>query len=62
MRISELVTFLERIQEQDGDLEILAVTDRYMAKSVTGMWLRARPSTGERVVMLSTGDGLPEGW
>lgn len=49
MKISRVIAFLEKVKEQDGDLEV---------ESITGFWIRTVPSTGERVVVCAVGDGL----
>lgn len=48
MKISRTVEFLEKVKEQDGDLEI---------QTITGFWVRTIPRTGERVVVCAVGDG-----
>lgn len=49
MKISRVIAFLEKVKEQDGDLEV---------ETITGFWTRTVPSTGERVVVCAVGDGL----
>jgi hypothetical protein len=48
MKIGQVISFLEQTKTREGDIEL---------QSVTGFWVRAIPSTGERVVVCSVGDG-----
>lgn len=48
MKISQIVEFLEKVKESEGDLEVVAIT---------GFWIRTVPSTGLKVVVSSIGDG-----
>lgn len=42
MKISEIIEFLERVKNQDGDLRM---------QSITGLWVKTIPATGELVVV-----------
>lgn len=48
MKISQVVAFLEKVKDKDGDLEV---------PIITGFWIRTIPATGERVVACAVGDG-----
>lgn len=48
MKISQAIEFLSDVQGRNGDLDL---------ESITGFWVRRTPSTGERVVVPSVGDG-----
>ena len=48
MKVSEVIEFLEYVKETDGDIKV---------ESITGFWTRTVPSTGERILVASVGDG-----
>jgi hypothetical protein len=48
LRIDEVVTFLEKIREAEGNLEI---------QTITGFWVRDIPATGRKVIIPVVGEG-----
>lgn len=54
MKASELVTFVNNVIEQHGDIDVNAQIDMVTSSSrVTGFWVRLIPETGERVLVIS---------
>lgn len=48
LRISQVIDFLEKAKEKDGDIDI---------QTITGFWVQTIPSTGKRIVVCAIGDG-----
>jgi hypothetical protein len=53
MKASEIVTFVNDVIEQHGDINVNVQTDGRSGNSqVTGFWVRLIPETGERVLIV----------
>jgi hypothetical protein len=62
MKVSEVVTFLNNVIEEHGDINVNAQSDATSGTSqVTGFWTRVIPETGERVLIVCHKQAQREG-
>lgn len=53
MRASEIVTFINAVIEEHGDIKVTAESDMSNGgRPVTGFWTPIDPATGERVLIV----------